>query len=126
MDFVVRRFFKLLERDYGMTISYKRNKGSYSLLIHNPNPTLAELILNITYLSIIGNEVAKDDDGNTILRPITETVRLASGVSFTDGSKGICINLDTDNYANKIIKLDSCIKRYFEDHSPIDAINGNH
>lgn len=128
MNFIIKRFLMILRRDYGITTEVSHNNnGSCSLLFLNLNQELKKRILELTFNKVIGHKQFKNREDEVIrVEPIVDSYKLASEVRFKDNTNGVCINMDDDTYAEKIVNIDFCIKRYFEDHSPIDAINGKH
>ena len=109
MDFIIKKFLLILERDYGFNVNYFEIGDTFVLDILKMPQQLKDIILNLEYPSETGKRVICDKD-NTIISidPIVKYFKISS-----EHEDGIRIKFNRSNYAVKINKLNNCIKQYF-------------
>ena len=128
MWFIINRFVSNMMRDCSLEFETKYNNSINSnivcdMYIRNLDSGLRNLILSMTYQIITGYDNKYTSKGEFVSRdPIYSTYSVASSIGCDDNSVNIKMNDLT--YGEIINKLDAEIRRYYTEHSRIDAING--
>ena len=126
MNFIITRFLRMIDRDYGFNYTLTRNSnGSYVCVITGIPKELRNKLITVKYSFSIGTRIVKN-----IYNKITGTEDIMSHNPVCEGIYnpltgvyGICVTFTEKDYANKVNKLDYEIRRYYENHSRIDEIN---
>lgn len=122
MEFIVTRFIRMLERDYGITVKKDIDveEQLYIVILKKLDPKLKDFLLKLRYHPVTGETVIKDAKNNVIR---TDVTRSNAKICLPYGTNGIMISFNDDNYGEFVNILDYNIRRYFETHSQIDSIN---
>lgn len=126
MWFIINRFILNFSRDYSLEFDIKSvNDGKQcNMYIKKLDPDLRNTILSMIYYSITGYDNKYSIKGEIISRnPIHEARSIASTIGCDNNT--VYIQMTDYTYAEILNKLDFEIRKYYETHSQIDAINGN-
>lgn len=120
MEFIVTRFIRMLERDYGISVKSDIDEHTHVVILKKLDPNFKNFLLKLRYHPVTGEKVVKDTSGNVIRTDIT---RGKAKICLPYGNTSVTICFNDDNYGEFVSILDHNIRRYFEKHSQIDAIN---
>lgn len=122
MNFIITRFIRMLERDFNMVVTLDKSSEdkTYNVIIKKIDPLLRLYLLRLHYHPVTGINNIKNEHGNIIK---TEIIRTKSRICLPYSKSGLIIFFDDDNYGEFINILDYHIRRFYETHSQIDAIN---
>ena len=122
MEFIVTRFIRMLERDYGIIVKKDIDVEEQLciVILKKLDPKFKNFLLKLRYHPVTGETVIKDANNNVIR---TDVTRSKAKVCLPYGTNGIMISFNDNNYGEFVNILDYNIRRYFEANSQIDAIN---
>lgn len=122
MEFIVTRFIRMLERDYGISIKtdIDTEEQTCVVVLKKLSPDFKKFLLKLRYHPVTGETVIKDSNDNIIR---TDVTRSKAKICLPYGENGIMISFNDNNYGEFVSILDHNIRRYFEKHSQIDVIN---
>lgn len=122
MNFIVTRFIRMLERDYGITVNTDiDDEGTYMVILKKLDTEFKDFLLKLRYHPVTGEVAVKDNNGNVIR---TDAIRTKAKICLPYGKNGVVISFNDNNYGEFVSIFDHNIRRYFEKHSQISLING--
>lgn len=125
MNFIITRFLRMIDRDYGFYYTLNRNQdGTYTCCITGIPVDLKNILIRLKYSFVTSVREIKDSKGNLIR---TEDVMAHNSVcdgicNPMTGIHGIRVVFGENDYGNKVNKLDYELRRYYETHSRINGI----
>ena len=120
MEFIITRFIRMLERDYGISVKSDIDEQTHVIILKKLDPNFKNFLLKLRYHPVTGEKDVKDASGNVIR---TDVTRSKAKICLPYASDGVMISFNDNNYGEFVSILDHNIRRYFEKHSQIDAIN---
>lgn len=125
MYFIITRFLRMIVRDYGYTYEIISSNGKFVCIITGIPFELRTELENLRYSHVMGQRDIYDKKGNFLRTEVLSEEFPICGIVFNPvtNSHDIKVIFDDDTYAEKCNKIEYTIRRYYENHSLIDAIN---